>query len=86
MFQVSGESGEVKVGYEVAARLGRWRLDGARLEAQADDVNQFWIDSDGPFTVRLKMGRRYWVWKTVDLLDGGSPLSVRVHGAPVVQD
>lgn len=79
----NGTSGELRLGYQVAARLGRWTLtaEGA-FEAAVVEVNEFWISQPGSRVLIVPLGRRQWVWRDVDLLDQGPPLRLRVTGAP----
>lgn len=78
----SGPSGELRYGYQVVARLGRWSLDATAIEAQVIEANTFWLDGDGPFTLVVPVGRREWRWSGVQVLDQGPPMRIRVHGAP----
>lgn len=85
MFQAGGVSGEVKSGYQTVARLGRWTWDGHTVSATASDVNTFFLEMGGPVTLRLQAGRKWWVWRSAEIV-GREPFLVRVHGAPESQD
>lgn len=85
--QASGDDGELRKGHHVVARLSSWTLDAsiARVDAKAHDIKQFWIDQP-PFSLRLRFGKRFWVWSNVEVLDPSERLALRVHGSPDVRD
>ena len=76
-----GQVGELRVGYQKVAELRNWSLDSETFEAQADEVNAFWIDRR-PLELRLQVGKRLWAWKDVELVDKGPPMRIRVSGKP----
>ena len=84
-FQASGTSGEVRKGYQVAVRLGSWSLSDGRLEAQASEIQDVWLDMPGQVDLWLRMGRTFWVWSNVDVADRGQPFVIRVGGSPQVR-
>lgn len=74
---VSGWSGELRVGYQVAARLGAWALAITRapalratLRAEVLAADAYWVRSPA-FGVALAIGSSEWRWAdavvTIDL-------------------
>jgi hypothetical protein len=65
-----GKSGEIRFGYQTAAKLGRWsmRWNGAGyvLDAEPKEVNEFWIKRK-PLSIRLTFGRSE-VWRFSDVV------------------
>lgn len=84
--RMRGISGELRKGYQVAAQLGPWSMDGGRVEAATVVVDKFWIDSPGGWALSLRLGKKSWVWRQVDVLDVGPPMVLRVAGSPTVRD
>jgi|TARA_Y100000310_G_scaffold98201_1_gene95926 hypothetical protein len=84
-----GVRGELRVGYQQAARLGEWRLETTRpppgmsfdVEAAIRSTNSFWI-TQTPMTLDLQFGRFHWIWDDVRpaLVNGSA--AVRVFGKP----
>lgn len=84
----SGVTGELRVGYQVAARLGAWGVDGTpdgrwSFTGRLVESNAYWIESPGPFTLRLEIrlasGPRYWQWRGLSITER-SPQSITIHG------
>lgn len=85
-FQASGVSGSVVYGYHVVARLSRWTLDAQdQIRAKASDVNTFHLESGGPFTVRLDVGSREWVWQNAQVIQLTGEAVLLIHGSPQVR-
>ena len=79
-----GKSGEIRFGYQTAAKLGRWsmRWNGASyvLEAEPEQVNGFWLNRK-PLSVRLTVGRSdVWRFSDVELLQNKESLTLLVKG------
>jgi hypothetical protein len=82
----SGRGGELRCGYQVAARLGAWTLNhDGRVEAAVADLDTFWLESSPQVSLWLRVGRRHWVWRTVEVVSP-DPLVVKVIGSPTVRD
>jgi len=82
--QAAGVGGELRVGYQRAARLGSWSLrpageDESIISAQVVERDEFWMDQN-PRRVVLEMGELSWTWDNIEF-DGGSV--IRVSGAPL---
>ena len=79
-----GKSGEIRFGYQTAAKLGRWsmRWNGASyvLDAEPKEVNDFWIKRK-PLSIRLTVGRSdVWRFSDVELLQNKESLTLLVKG------
>jgi hypothetical protein len=83
-FTMRGQAGELRRGYQVAARLGSWTWDGGgRVEARPSLVNDFWLDeSEPPLSLHLEVASQTWVWSGVELADNGQPMVIAVTGKP----
>ena len=82
-----GHSGEVRLGYRVAAKLTNWTLDeNGRVEAVPTERVDMLLDQ-APLSLRLNVGQngRVWAWQQVEMLDYESPLVIRVIGSPEVR-
>jgi hypothetical protein len=84
--KASGISGEVRKGYQVAARLSSWTLesDTSRVDATATERNPFWLEQNG-LSLHLTLGNRQWVWREIEIMDSGHPFAIRIHGQPDVK-
>lgn len=76
---VRGREGRIKVGYQVAAELGSFRLSPAtpgewHIEASVATADEFWLTQDGTRTLELTVGTQRWIWRNADRLvvDGGA--------------
>lgn len=82
-----GPSAELRVGYEVAACLGRWQLDrtetGFILSAPVIHRNLYWLTSGFPVDLCVTVGRASWRWRTVQV-SGDDPITVIGEGRPEV--
>jgi len=86
-----GNSGELRVGGRLAVNLGHWELEYATgsgiqwlLESQNNtDVDYYWLESGGPFTLVLHVNNKQWRWAEVELL-GMNPVTVRGEGSPEI--
>jgi hypothetical protein len=88
-----GVSGELRVGYQLAARLGRWSIDlddthlgpaRGTLRAAIVDAVPFWIDQR-PFTARLQLGPGSWLWAVGVTVIDGSTCTMQIDGQPEVK-
>jgi hypothetical protein len=87
VIEVRGVSGEVRRGYRVVARLRSWHLDGhQKLSATATDVDGFLVEDGGPYAVVLDVGKRQWVWPTVEVSTFTPAVVARVDGPPQVRE
>ncbi len=80
--RVSGVSGEIRAGYQRAAELGKWEMDVHRvIRADIVSASNFWL-AQKPLDIRLRVGRRWWIWRGVDVSNKGSSVRVQVRGDP----
>jgi hypothetical protein len=84
----SGLSGELRCGYQVAARFGPWKLTLADRKEQITVVTVSALEPDGywfeeqPQSLRLQVGSRLWVWREAERI---TDTQYRVVGDPEVQ-
>lgn len=81
-----GKGGELRAGYQCAAKLGAWAArkgsDGYwHVDAQPLDVNAHWIKYK-PLDMTLVVGGRRWSWSGVDVLQPGGLLIITTKGEP----
>ena len=88
--RVEGQAGELRVGYQKAARLLRWRLElqpqRPRRYALTADVmvlSEHWM-SYGEFDVVLENGPVAWCWRRVAPAVAGDRLTLMVADMPEV--
>lgn len=83
-FECVGISGELRHGYQVAARFGKWTLttkDDAGIVSVSDlEPDAYWFDQQ-PQSLRLDIGSRVWVWREIEQI---GPTQFRVLGEPEV--
>jgi hypothetical protein len=74
---VEGKGGTIRTGGRVAARLGKWAIEGAaedwELTSELTWCNPVWFTSPGPYELRVSLTRGAWLWRDVrvTLLDEG---------------
>ncbi len=83
-FTMRGKAGELRRGYQVAAKLASWTWDGGgRVEARSPSVDAFWLDEESPpLSLHLEVGRQTWIWRDVQLVQRDQPLVIAVTGQP----
>lgn len=87
MFRMRGVTGEVRYGYQPAARLGTWTMENDRLDASVAERNEVWLDSAGPFSLWLHIGpKKAWVWRDISVITTAGAFACRVSGKPEVRD
>lgn len=64
----NGSGGVLRVAGREAARLGRWELaytaEGWRLTAPLVQHDPYWLESGGPYLLRLLVGKSgVWTWR-----------------------
>lgn len=86
MFSARGETGELRAGYQCAARLGRWSLtqdeamgDGWTVEGVVVALDRFWLRHGVALTLVLPFSHSAWEWPVHDVeqTEGG----LRIHGS-----
>jgi hypothetical protein len=85
---IRGKGGELRAGYQCAAKLGAWtaRKDSQgnfQVDAQALEVNSHWIKYQ-PLELRLFIGqnRKKWIWLDVRVSEPGGLLAIATKGEP----
>lgn len=88
MRRATGEAGELRVGYQVAATLGKWSLDAEpRLpltyacEATVASEHGYWM-TQGPMDLALFIGQTEWLWRGVTLARVGGQVEIELHERP----
>ena len=82
---ITGQTGEIRVGGRVAARLGYWSAQRVVAEdkwvigAALVERNDLWLAGAGPFELRLDVGSQQWRWKPVDLAVEGNGATVTAY-------
>jgi hypothetical protein len=83
----TGVSGELRHGYQVAARFGAWTLTLAERTAKTmlvtvknEERDAYW-GNEWPQSLRLQVGSRLWVWPDVERIDD---THYRVVGDPEI--
>ena len=83
--KAAGIGGELRVGYQRAARLGQWSLASAGegsdhwlISVQLAQRDEFWMEQN-PSRVVLELGELSWTWDNIEF-DGSS--LIRVSGPP----
>jgi hypothetical protein len=80
-----GKSGELRVGYQRAARLGKWsarRNDGGNfiLDAEAVETDAYWLGKM-PIVAHLWVGAHRWVFHAESLSNSGG----RIQASLILQ-
>ena len=99
MFEATGDIGELWVGYRFAASIRKWYLTG-----EFSEIGQLGVGASGvvvtadtywstytkrPFTLKLWMGKCWWVWKSVQVegdIEVGANISMRLAGNPETEE
>jgi hypothetical protein len=90
--RISGDGGRLRVGYQTAAKIGRWHLTRVRstpepaYEATAAlmDVDAFWVGQQ-PLALELTVGNRSWNWSGIDpRITRTESLAVTLEGGPSI--
>jgi hypothetical protein len=82
-----GLSGELRHGYQLAARFSAWTLTAERgseysiVTIERLEPDAYWFDQY-PQSLRLEVGRRQWMWREAERL---SATQYRVTGDPLVE-
>ena len=86
-----GVSGELRVLYQRAARLGQWAMEPAPgprptyvCTAAIYEENAYWM-AQTPLDVALWLGRTEWLWRGVKVSRAGKgQITVELREAPIV--
>lgn len=87
-----GPGGELRVGYQRAARLGAWEIVlESRLprtftfRSMIFDEHDYWI-TQRPLDLVLSLGMTEWVWRDVAPARNGRAISMALTERPIVSD
>jgi hypothetical protein len=73
--EAEGIAGELRCGYQLAGKLGRWQLRPSGQEHELQGVWLFWDPfwtTQRPLTLVLEIGHLRWTWPDVSLDERGS--------------
>jgi len=83
-----GPSGSIKVGGRQAAKLGVWQLEATGLWSAATarvlSQDDYWLDSAGPFDVRLQTAFQTWRWRIAEVHVQDGQARLRMEGVPEI--
>ncbi len=89
--RVTGQRGELRVGYQVAARLGRWEIvpiasQGAAFQftATVESEHDYWF-AKRPQDLVLAVGATEWLWRDVRYDQRGGEVLLVLTERPVVE-
>lgn len=87
--KVTGQRGELRVGYQVAARLGSWEIvpgphAAFQLTATIHDEHEVWSGQPGPKDLVLSLGSAEWSWSGVSPERRGEHVVVVLTERPAV--
>ena len=75
--RASGTYGELRVGYQRAARLGAWAIEidpqrpgGFAFSASISDEQTYWIAQGPPYDLALALGTAEWLWREAPIVRG----------------
>lgn len=88
--KIVGTGGQLRVGYQVAAEVGRWTISASgyqpqisfTIEARLTDRNEYWINQS-PIALSLRMGNRKWTWENVTI-SGYMKIIGELSGSPFI--
>lgn len=85
-----GTMGEVRYGYQLAARLGAWEVtpesqNTMRLRADLQECDAYW-STQSPLSVALAVGRKRWVWEVGSVELAGGIARAQLVGRPAIVD
>lgn len=91
---VTGERGELRVGYQWAATITQWNLTcnqvslasvDSILRSRVESADLYW-STQLPMRIRLWMGNAWWVWERVHILTPlrkGEIVEIKLEGDPI---
>ena len=91
--RASGLSGELRVGYQQAARLGAWSIElepriprECTLRARVLSEHPYWITQQ-PLDVVVLLGNRVeWLWRDVQVARAEDGIVVTLSDRPIVDE
>ena len=88
--KITGTGGDIRVGYQRAALLGKWSLTATgyqpqvsyTLDATVLERDEYWF-FESPHDVSLVMGKRHWLWRNVTVT-GDTTITGELMGSPFI--
>lgn len=68
--QISGQAGELRVGYQCAAKLGKWCMKDYVLGAEVLKADEYWLTKK-PIVAHLWVGAHRWLFDVESLSNSG---------------
>lgn len=90
---LTGNVGKLRIKYRYAGKIRNWSVTRqyntsigvADLEAILEFCDKYWI-TQTPVTIGLWMGKTWWVWEQVKLINLGTEISAQLIGNPIIKD
>lgn len=83
---IKGTKGELRLGGRIAVQLGDWTFSGGSkewsLSAKVESKDTYLCDLDGPFELRLKIGKQRLRYNNVSVSIGEKELNVDGVSSP----
>lgn len=88
--RATGNYGELRVGYQRAARLGSWTLEATPSRAFAFSANitekhDYWA-TQGPLDLVLVLGHTEWIWRGIVPTPLNEHVRCEVKERPIVSE
>lgn len=90
--RATGNEGTLRVGYQVAAELGRWEMAQApqvprtfRFTAQVEREHAYWI-TQKPLDLVLSLGTAEWLWRDIVVERKGDRVEITLSERPIVSE
>ena len=90
--RASGSSGELRVGYQQAARLGAWTLTleprlprAFTFRSMIQTEHPYWM-TQAPMDLAVALGTVEWLWRGVDLRRSGNEVTAVLTERPIVDE
>ncbi len=68
--EISGQSGEFRVGYQCAAKLGKWSIKDYQLGAELVEADSYWLGKT-PIVAHLWVGAHRWLFNVDSFSNSG---------------
>lgn len=91
--ELTGDRGKLRVGYQLAAVLGKWSVIRQQpsmgeaeitMTALVTECDPFW-SAQHPDVVGVWMGSAWWLWRRIEVegkINVGATVSLRLYGDP----
>ena len=79
--KIKGVTGELRHGYQTAAKLNGWTVANGVLESGLTDVNRLWL-ARRPLIARLDVGRLRWEFDVLEVMATEPSFRARVEMPP----